>query len=1114
MEQLRSLRLGDLAEPEAVALESHILQCDSCLRALKTLEVNDALVEGLRGRAKTTDQPNPDLVERLIRQVKQQLPAAEAPTADVPAAATPPPDRPRPPDFAFLAPPQAEGEIGRLSHYRILAVLGWGGMGIVFRAHDPRLKREVALKVMSPALAGSASARERFLREARAMAAIEHDHIIQVFHVDEDRGVPFLVMPLLKGETLDARLVRAGASRPLPMAEVLRIGREAAEGLAAAHAQGQIHRDVKPSNLWLEGQRGRVKILDFGLARVVAEDVKLTEQGRIVGTPDYMAPEQAQNKPVDARCDLFSLGCVLYRLCTGELPFKGPDTLTILMALATEHPAPASQVNPNVPAALSNLIDKLLAKNPAERPASAQEVADRLEQIEKEQAHSEPYKPPRPRWPLIAAAALGLVTAGLLLLVIIINALMPPEEDSRNIANGENGLGPLALVTHPAPIDGLRGWTIETIGHRGPVQALAFRPDGRHLATGGADGTIRIWDLSGSGVPRPQSALLGHTRGIWCLAWSPDGKLLASCGRQYDSPSVRIWKAETGEQLKAPPGVDGQFDKAVFSPGGEWIAVANGKVVWVWKVGSDQEPVTRTFPKDEIKGIALSPEGKTLAVALQAEGIVLWQHQTEDEPRRLLKTPVYRMGWRPDGKTLVYFINNAVHFLDAHSGKEQRQPVPIPFANTGYWALSADGNTLSAAADNVAQCWDAGTGKILRNVDWKGHSFSAAGRPFAFSPDGQALAHAGLDGTVQVWRPRSEQPTALDGHGEGSPEHLPPAWSHDGRTLAFVRSNDGTLRLWDDDRGLSPPHAAGAILALGWLDHKTLLWADGSNNVTALDTTTSKSKECLHLGGNANGLRFWLSPDATRLAAFDTEHKQVTLYEPHAGKLLRTLDTAEAKDRITEVWGWAHDGKTLVACGQGNEIQLWDVATGKRRPERLAAAGADFATLSPDGKSLAYRNGNQAFVLELASGNKVGPLPGEGGPLSWSPRGKRLTWGYGVCDPATGKRLTELHGAAAKGLDNIGWSPDGKTLAARLALGEIAFWDAATGQATGELVGLREGGWLALSPPGHYRGSPKVERQLVYVALTARGQETLRPSEFEERYGWMNEPAKVRLIGR
>jgi serine/threonine protein kinase len=175
--------------------------------------------------------------------------------------------------YQFLGPPEAPDELGRLGPYRVLSVLGAGGMGVVFRAEDPQLNRPVALKAMLPTAAGAESGRQRFLREARAAAAIKHDHVVSVYQVGEDRGVPFLAMEFLEGEPLDKRLRREGK---LPLAEVLRFGREIALGLAAAHKRGLIHRDSKPANLWLEAETGRIKVLDFGLARAARETSPLT----------------------------------------------------------------------------------------------------------------------------------------------------------------------------------------------------------------------------------------------------------------------------------------------------------------------------------------------------------------------------------------------------------------------------------------------------------------------------------------------------------------------------------------------------------------------------------------------------------------------------------------------------------------------------------------------------------------------------------------------------------------------------------------------------------------------------------------------------------------------
>ncbi len=305
------------------------------------------------------------------------------------------------PDYPFLASPQEPDELGRLGPYRVLKVLGTGAMGVVFQAEDPHLKRMVALKVMRPSLAASAEFHRRFLREARLSASIDHEHIVTIYQVGEDRGVPFLAMQLLQGETLENRLERAGGR--LPLADVLRIGREVAEGLAAAHARSLIHRDIKPANLWLERDRGRVKIVDFGLARGAEPDAQFTQAGAVIGTPAYMAPEQADAAVVDARSDLFSLGAVLYRAATGETPFGGKDTLSVLSALATRTPTPPHRIVPSLPRLFSGLVMRLLAKDPADRPQSASEVVEAIEGLERGDAEgaavaSNPEAPlPQPR---------------------------------------------------------------------------------------------------------------------------------------------------------------------------------------------------------------------------------------------------------------------------------------------------------------------------------------------------------------------------------------------------------------------------------------------------------------------------------------------------------------------------------------------------------------------------------------------------------------------------------------------------------------------------------------------------------------------------------------------
>jgi serine/threonine protein kinase len=261
-------------------------------------------------------------------------------------------------------------------------------MGAVYAAIDTRLERRVALKVVLQAVLAHRIARARFFQEARAVAAIASDHVVRIFDFGEENGFPFIALEFLRGATLDQYLAAKGLP---PLAHVVRIAQEVASGLAAAHSVGVVHRDVKLSNIWLEAPNGRVKLIDFGIARVADEPVGLgpahavrvglTVVGAVLGTPAYMSPEQVRGLPIDGRTDLWSLGVVLYRLCTGRMPFTGADEHAVMANVLTDTPVPTRQLNPRVPEVVEVIISRLLAKEPGERYQTAAEVADALKAV-------------------------------------------------------------------------------------------------------------------------------------------------------------------------------------------------------------------------------------------------------------------------------------------------------------------------------------------------------------------------------------------------------------------------------------------------------------------------------------------------------------------------------------------------------------------------------------------------------------------------------------------------------------------------------------------------------------------------------------------------------------
>jgi serine/threonine protein kinase len=283
----------------------------------------------------------------------------------------------------FLAPTDKPGCLGTIGAYEVIDVIGRGGMGIVLRALDPKLNRIVAVKVLAPELAANPNARRRFIREAQAAASISHPHVVTIHAVEEGQSssidnrhtsLPFLVMECVVGQSLQDKLDHVGSLR---LTEILRIGHQISCGLAAAHKQGLIHRDIKPANILLENGVERVKITDFGLARLV-DDVAITRTGEVSGTPQYMSPEQAKGERVDHRSDLFSLGCVLYAMCTGHSPFRGDSLAQVIKRVTLDEPRPIEEQNPETPRWLCDIVARLLAKSPHDRIQTAEGLADLL----------------------------------------------------------------------------------------------------------------------------------------------------------------------------------------------------------------------------------------------------------------------------------------------------------------------------------------------------------------------------------------------------------------------------------------------------------------------------------------------------------------------------------------------------------------------------------------------------------------------------------------------------------------------------------------------------------------------------------------------------------------
>lgn len=1168
-QELQSYIEGKHSPAEVDLLADHIEECSRCADTLEQFMLADTLVDPIKDQTRLIEARQSPVVDHLIEKLSA-LPAAAVDTFVAASDATPAGEGDPANFLEILAPAEAADELGRLASYRVLSVLGQGGMGIVFHAEDIQLRRPVALKVMNPSLARSSNARQRFVREAQAAAAVAHDHIVSIYQVGEERGFPFLAMPLLRGESLDDRLRRVGK---LTVAEALRIGREIAEGLAAAHEHGLVHRDIKPANVFLEAGSDRVKIVDFGLARGANDDARLTQTGTIMGTPAYMAPEQARGEGVDARSDLFSLGCILYRICTGVSPFHAPDVISTLTALAINTPKSPCEINLDIPQAFSNLIAELLSKNPAQRPASARVVADRIAGIERSyvaplpmpQAASEeqtavllPVRPPRRRWPARIAVAAMLVAAGGFVanqIVIrirnkdgkeIANFKVSPEQVVEIESSGSGAepdttkpaapakaapvtiereplpalepgapLSPLALVPSPAPLKGVRSWTVETRGSRSMITSVAYSADGRRLAASGTDGTIRVYEAESGRLVR---ALVTPAADCSVVAWSPDGKTLAS---GCNDKAVRLWDVESGRLLRTMREHTSYVTAVCWSPDGAMLATgSHDNSVRLWNVADGKLRDTLQLHTARINVLAWSPDGKTVASGSDDKTVRLWDAESGNH-RQLVEgfdSAVHAVTFSPDGATVVLGGEKGLFFWPNAETRNVGQPV-----KSLVWL--GDANSLAVGlADGAARIIEVASGRVLRGVQGQ----IGEGAEVACSPDGRTVAIGRHDGGLHVWEIRSgKRLVNIAGHKVRTPTWnytMPPlAWSPDGKLLAFATLNSH-VQIWAPGserllRSLKATHT-GPIVTLAWSPDSTRVASGGSDNtVRVWDAGTGEELYfCAHSGW-ITGLAW--SPDGKTIVS-GGQDGTVRLWEAATG---RELNKLEGHKIGVHALAWSPDSQRLISGSFDQTLRIWEAESGKQlhlleRDLNDQPLGENRAAAwSPDGKTIAA-GGSGMWLWNAESGKILQKYSGGGfRNVTFSPDGKTLASGFTdgtarTWETESGKPLQTLAGHGGT-VDAVTWAPDGRTLACSSAnswtIDQIRLWDAESGRLIAVLTSLADPQGLALSPSGHFRATPGLQGELVYVVQTDAGQETLASDEFAKKFGWKNDPAKVQF---
>jgi WD40 repeat protein/serine/threonine protein kinase len=980
-----------------------------------------------------------------------------------------------------VPPAQQPRRLPRVAGYELVAELGRGAMGVVYQAVQCKAQRTVALKMI---LAGAhAGPRElaRFRSEAEAAAGLQHPHIVQIFEVNEQDGQPFFSMEFVPGGTLAEKL----AGTPLPAREAAALVATLADAVHAAHQHGIIHRDLKPANILLSSNRAtdqadgesvrnipgarlhgcEPKITDFGLAKQVHGTSGLTDAGAVLGTPSYMAPEQAGGKLADLgpATDIYALGAILYETLTGRPPFQAAQPVDTILQVLSVEPIRPTRLQPQLPRDVETICLKCLEKEPRKRYASARALAADLQRF----LADEPILArPTPFWERAAKWARRQPVVATLLAIIIVTALLSfglitrewqTAVTARREAVAERGKAEALLIR--LSLD--RGQTLCEQGEvaRGLLwlgRALILIPPGDENRLRAVRGDLGAW----SQRLRPLRRLLGHPGAVRSAAFAPDGRtVLTICGDHV----ARLWAVDTGETLAllehAAP-----VTAAAWSPNGEQVATGDEQgEVHLWQTTAPFSGKACTGHHGPIQALAFSADSKTLATGSRDCTMRLWKTATAEPLCPLLphRDPIQAIAFRPDGKVVLAGTGDQVRFRDALTGKLLETALRCPGGEVWALVFSPDGKTLLTSTHGqmgsertAVQLWDPATAALRASLP---HRYWV--KAVVFSPDSHKVLTGSEDHTAQLWDTATGKPLGKPLQHHDWVEAV--AFSPDGATL-LTGSTDQTARLWMTATGRplgQPLEHQGPVETVAFApDGRTLLTA-GRDQFARLWENTPVSGPDPRLAHADDVMAVAVSPNGRLILTGSADHT-ARLWDRVSGK---PIDPATAQPlpvftHQDEVWtvAFSADGRLAATGGKDRTAQLWDVATGRRLHRLPHDHWVRALAFSPDGRTLLTGSGDRtsglARLWDVATGAPVGePLAQDGvvWAVAFSPDGKRVALGVGdsaarLWDLATRKPF----GAPLQHQNRVvavAFSKDGRLVVTGSTDQTARLWDAATG---------------------------------------------------------------------